>query len=186
MTARGGRRGRRGWSRAAAAERAPPPAIGAPASRPAAAGGRARQLREDAVSGATGKVVSVRGAVVDVSFETSVVPPINTALIVDWDRPEPLVLEVHSHVDPATVRGIALQATAGSGARHAGARDRCAHFGAGRRRGARAGCSTSSARCGTAGPPLPADTPAARHPQPAAGARRTRPRPPRCSRPASR
>ena len=40
-------------------------------------------------------------------------PPINTALIVEWDRPEPLVLEVHSHVDPVTVRGIALQATAG-------------------------------------------------------------------------
>ena len=65
------------------------------------------------MSGATGKVVSVRGAVVDVSFETSVVPPINTALVVEWDRAEPLVLEVHSHLDPETVRAIALQATAG-------------------------------------------------------------------------
>ena len=60
-----------------------------------------------------GTVVSVRGAVVDVSFDGDALPPINTALIVEWDRPEPLVLEVHSHVDPATVRGIALQATAG-------------------------------------------------------------------------
>ena len=60
-----------------------------------------------------GVVVSVRGAVVDVSFDGQVLPPINTALVVEWDRPEPLVLEVHSHVDPATVRGIALQATAG-------------------------------------------------------------------------
>ena len=60
-----------------------------------------------------GTVVSVRGAVVDVSFDGDVLPPINTALVVEWDRPEPLVLEVHSHVDPATVRGIALQATAG-------------------------------------------------------------------------
>jgi F-type H+-transporting ATPase subunit beta len=59
-----------------------------------------------------GMVVSVRGAVVDVSFE-GVLPPINTALVVEWDRSEPLVLEVHSHVDPVTVRGIALQATAG-------------------------------------------------------------------------
>ena len=60
-----------------------------------------------------GMVVSVRGAVVDVSFEGQALPPINTALVVEWDRPEPLVLEVHSHVDPVTVRGIALQATAG-------------------------------------------------------------------------
>lgn len=61
----------------------------------------------------SGTVVSVRGAVVDVGFEGQVLPPINSALIVEWDRPEPLFLEVHSHVDPATVRGIALQATAG-------------------------------------------------------------------------
>ena len=60
-----------------------------------------------------GTVVSVRGAVVDVSFDGVVLPQINTALVVEWDRPEPLVLEVHSHVDPATVRGIALQATMG-------------------------------------------------------------------------
>jgi F-type H+-transporting ATPase subunit beta len=61
----------------------------------------------------TGAVVSVRGAVVDVSFDRARLPPINSALLVEWDRPEPLILEVHSHVDPATVRSIALQATAG-------------------------------------------------------------------------
>ncbi len=60
-----------------------------------------------------GIVVSVRGAVVDVSFDPDALPPINAALVVAWDRPEPLVLEVHSHVDGATVRGVALQATAG-------------------------------------------------------------------------
>src|ERR1700724_4072882 len=60
-----------------------------------------------------GSVASVRGAVVDVSFDGETLPPINTALIVQWDRPEQLVVEVHSHVDPVTVRGIALQATAG-------------------------------------------------------------------------
>ncbi len=59
-----------------------------------------------------GRVVSVRGAVVDVGFDGPL-PPINTALIVQWSRPESLVLEVHGHVDPFTVRGIALQATAG-------------------------------------------------------------------------
>ncbi|MGD1038338.1 MAG: F0F1 ATP synthase subunit beta [Roseiarcus sp.] len=60
-----------------------------------------------------GRVVSVRGAVVDVAFDGQALPPINTALIVRGDRREPLVLEVHGHVDPFTVRGIALQATAG-------------------------------------------------------------------------
>src|ERR1019366_10490471 len=62
---------------------------------------------------AVGTVVSVRGAVVDVRFNGAALPPINSALIVEWDRPETLVLEVHSHVDPHTIRGIALQATAG-------------------------------------------------------------------------
>lgn len=60
-----------------------------------------------------GIVVSVRGAVVDVSFGGGTLPSVNTALIVEWDRPEPLILEVHGHVDPVTVRSIALQATAG-------------------------------------------------------------------------
>jgi F-type H+-transporting ATPase subunit beta len=62
---------------------------------------------------ATGIVASVRGAVVDVDFGTGALPAIDTALLVDWDRPDQLVLEVHSHVDTRTVRGIAMQATAG-------------------------------------------------------------------------
>ncbi|MEO6152327.1 MAG: F0F1 ATP synthase subunit beta [Croceibacterium sp.] len=61
----------------------------------------------------TGSVIAVRGAVVDVRFNGGELPAIDTALIVDWDRPKPLVLEVHSHVDTATVRSIALQATMG-------------------------------------------------------------------------
>jgi F-type H+-transporting ATPase subunit beta len=61
-----------------------------------------------------GKVVSVRGAVVDVRFEDAqALPPVNSALTVLWDRPETLVLEVHSHIDTATVRAIALRATSG-------------------------------------------------------------------------
>jgi F-type H+-transporting ATPase subunit beta len=60
-----------------------------------------------------GIVVSVQGAVVDVAFADCILPPIDTALIVEWDRPEPLYLEVHSHVDTATVRTIALHPTAG-------------------------------------------------------------------------
>jgi F-type H+-transporting ATPase subunit beta len=60
-----------------------------------------------------GTVIAVRGAVVDVRFDDMALPAIDTALTVEWDRPEPLVLEVHSHVDPLTVRAIALQATMG-------------------------------------------------------------------------
>ena len=60
-----------------------------------------------------GEVVAVRGAVVDVDFAGGVLPPIDTALVVEWDRPETLILEVHGHLDPRTVRAIALQATAG-------------------------------------------------------------------------
>jgi F-type H+-transporting ATPase subunit beta len=63
--------------------------------------------------GPTGIVVSVRGAVVDVSFDDQTLPPINTALLVEWDRPEALVLEVHSHIDRMTIRSVALQGTAG-------------------------------------------------------------------------
>jgi F-type H+-transporting ATPase subunit beta len=51
--------------------------------------------------------------VVDIDFAEKALPAIDTALLVDWDRPETLVLEVHSHVDTRTVRGIAMQATAG-------------------------------------------------------------------------
>ena len=59
-----------------------------------------------------GTIVSVRGAVVDVHFGGTL-PGIETALTVAWDRPEPLVLEVHSHLDLRTVRAVALQPTAG-------------------------------------------------------------------------
>ncbi|WP_298425870.1 F0F1 ATP synthase subunit beta [Rhodoblastus sp.] len=60
-----------------------------------------------------GQVVSVRGAVVDVRFAPGGLPPVDTAIEVLWDRPQPLVLEVHSHLDPQTVRAIALQTTSG-------------------------------------------------------------------------
>ena len=60
-----------------------------------------------------GTIVSVRGAVVDVLCDGSTLPPINTALIVEWDQPQKLMLEVHSHLDLASIRAIALQPTAG-------------------------------------------------------------------------
>jgi F-type H+/Na+-transporting ATPase subunit beta len=61
----------------------------------------------------TGKVIAAHGAVVDVAFEAGELPNLNEALIVHWDQPEPLFIEVQAHLDERTIRGVALQATAG-------------------------------------------------------------------------
>lgn len=60
-----------------------------------------------------GKVLAVRGAVVDVVFSGAAVPRLEEALIVEWDRSEALILEVQAHLDERSVRAVALQATAG-------------------------------------------------------------------------
>jgi F-type H+-transporting ATPase subunit beta len=60
-----------------------------------------------------GSVLSVRGAVVDVVFDEARLPPIDEALVVEWDQPGPLTIEVQAHLDETTVRGVALQSTAG-------------------------------------------------------------------------
>ena len=65
------------------------------------------------ISWPVGSIVSVRGAVADVAFDAAPLPPINSALIVEWDRPESLILEVCGHIDRKTVRSVAMQATAG-------------------------------------------------------------------------
>lgn len=62
----------------------------------------------------TGRVVGVMGSVVDVFFpQTDSLPPIDTALDVQWDGPYRLVLEVQAHVDAHTVRAVAMQNTSG-------------------------------------------------------------------------
>ena len=60
-----------------------------------------------------GTVIAVRGAVVDVRFPSGRLPPVDSALEAAWDRPGPMVLEVHSHLDEQTVRAVALVATSG-------------------------------------------------------------------------
>jgi F-type H+-transporting ATPase subunit beta len=60
-----------------------------------------------------GVVYAVKGAVVDAVFADAELPAINSALVVEWDRPGPLILEVHSHLDQKTLRAVAFQATAG-------------------------------------------------------------------------
>ncbi|GAA4337436.1 F0F1 ATP synthase subunit beta [Pigmentiphaga soli] len=62
---------------------------------------------------AAGRVTAVRGGVVDVAFDEGPLPPIDEALEVQWGRPGALQLEVQSHLDARTVRGVALQNTHG-------------------------------------------------------------------------
>jgi F-type H+-transporting ATPase subunit beta len=67
----------------------------------------------DGAASAAGVVVAVRGVVIDIAFGRGALPQLDEALIVDWDRPETLTVEVQAHLDRHTVRGVALQATAG-------------------------------------------------------------------------
>jgi F-type H+-transporting ATPase subunit beta len=60
-----------------------------------------------------GSVLAVRGAVVDVAFADGRLPRIDDALVVEWDQTGPLAVEVQAHLDETTVRGVALQSTAG-------------------------------------------------------------------------
>ncbi|MCW3476418.1 F0F1 ATP synthase subunit beta [Limobrevibacterium gyesilva] len=60
-----------------------------------------------------GVVTAVRGAVLDLRFAGGVLPEINEALRVEWDRPGTLTAEVQSHLDARTVCAIALQPTEG-------------------------------------------------------------------------
>jgi F-type H+-transporting ATPase subunit beta len=60
-----------------------------------------------------GSVLAVRGVVVDIAFNGTMLPRIDEALVVEWDRAESLTIEVQAHLDESTVRGVALQSTAG-------------------------------------------------------------------------
>ena len=61
-----------------------------------------------------GTVSAVRGAVVDVRFAEDDLPPLESALRIHAaGLGQPLLVEVQSHLDPATVRCVALGATAG-------------------------------------------------------------------------
>jgi F-type H+/Na+-transporting ATPase subunit beta len=60
-----------------------------------------------------GEVLAVRGAVVDIAFDAGHLPQIDEALVIEWDRPALLIVEVQAHLDDATIRAVALQATAG-------------------------------------------------------------------------
>jgi F-type H+/Na+-transporting ATPase subunit beta len=60
-----------------------------------------------------GAVVRVRGSVVDVEFPSGPLPALTEALLVDRGDGTSLLLEVQDHVNPNTVRAVAMQSTAG-------------------------------------------------------------------------
>ncbi len=62
---------------------------------------------------APGRVVRVRGTVVDVAFPDGDLPAINEALELRVDAKRVLVVEVHQHLDAETVRTVAMQVTSG-------------------------------------------------------------------------
>jgi len=74
-----------------------------------------RQGSSREVGGASpgGRVTSISGSVVDVCFAAGELPPLKHALEIEWDRPHRLLIEIQQHLDPYTVRGVAMQETAG-------------------------------------------------------------------------
>jgi F-type H+-transporting ATPase subunit beta len=74
---------------------------------------QARDEISDTSQTSVGHVHAVRGAVVDLVFPSTALPPINAAVIVEWDKATPLILEVHSHLNLTTLRAVAFQSTAG-------------------------------------------------------------------------
>ena len=60
-----------------------------------------------------GRVVAVKGSVLDVAFPAGQLPAINEAVAIDWDRGPALLAEVQQHVDRERVRLVALQGTSG-------------------------------------------------------------------------
>ena len=60
-----------------------------------------------------GRVVAVRGAVIDIAFAGAALPPVDDALIIAASDEIKVLCEVQSHLDQHTVRAIALEATTG-------------------------------------------------------------------------
>ena len=70
---------------------------------------------EDAAStsSAIGKVLAVRGSVLDVGFPPNALPEIGEAVEIAWDGPERLIAEIQGHHGPTMARAVAMRETAG-------------------------------------------------------------------------
>ena len=61
----------------------------------------------------SGRVIGVSGSVVDIRFAAGRLPPLNSALTIEWDGPHRLVAETQQHLDDQTARCVMLQDAAG-------------------------------------------------------------------------
>lgn len=64
------------------------------------------------IGGREGIVVAVCGSVIDARFPQGL-PAIGDVVLVEWQRPSPLRMEVQQHLDPTTIRAVALENTSG-------------------------------------------------------------------------
>ena len=71
------------------------------------------QNSERASDKSRGAVTRIRGSVVDVEFPLEPLPAINDALVIESDGDARIIVEVQEHLDRHTVRGVAMENTAG-------------------------------------------------------------------------
>jgi len=69
----------------------------------------------------SGRLIAVHGSVIDVRFPGGLLPAINEGIEIERAERRPLLAEVQQHLDPLTVRAVALEDTSGI-SRGAGAR----------------------------------------------------------------
>ncbi len=60
-----------------------------------------------------GRVISVHGSVVDVSFPAGALPDAGEAIVIEADPAREIIAEVHQHLGPTVLRAVALENTAG-------------------------------------------------------------------------
>ena len=60
-----------------------------------------------------GRVVAVRGSVIDITFPADRLPAVLEEIAIGPSLPHPLIAEVHQHLGPTTVRAVALGNTSG-------------------------------------------------------------------------
>ncbi len=61
----------------------------------------------------SGRVIRVRGSIVDVAFPSGRLPDIHEGLVLGAEGGRRLVLEVQQHLDPQSIRAVAMNATSG-------------------------------------------------------------------------
>jgi len=70
-------------------------------------------VAEPGDQGACGRLIAVHGSVLDVRFPAERLPAIDEGIEIELDEERRLLAEVQQHLDPVTVRAVALQDTSG-------------------------------------------------------------------------